>query len=96
MIKIIITRPAYNEKYIHYNMEIVTITNTAQNRMRKNKVQKASSKKKKWKNNQIAQIPLIHLYLHLRRIINHCGNLAVISKTLTQSKHKIPRRAWKK
>ena len=76
-------------------MEIITITNTAQNWMRKNKVQKASSKKKKWKNNQIAQIPLIHRYLHLRRINNY-GNLVVISNTLTQSKHKIHRRAWKK
>lgn len=74
-------------------MEIVI--NTAQNWKRKNKVQKVLSKKKKWKNNQTAQIHLIHRYHHLRRI-NHCGNLVVISKTLTRSKLKIPRLAWKK
>ena len=83
MIRIIITKPAYNEKYIHYNMGMVII-NKAQNWMRKNKVHKDLSKKKKWKNNQIAQIHLIHRYLHLRRI-KHCGNLAAISKTLTRS-----------
>ena len=62
----------------------IVIINTAQNWMKKNKVHKDLSKNKKWKNNQTAQIHLIHRFLHLRRI-NHCGNLAAISKTLTLS-----------